>query len=228
VPVTEITYREVKSQHSGASLVSASMPKRWWRDQFKVIVEWVIAAAALTVLSPLLIVIALTIALTSGRPIIYRRRVAGRHGAQFDAFKFRTMVVGAERVLEQDERLREAFTANWKLFADPRVTAVGRVLRKYSLDELPQLVNVLRGEMALIGPRMVSPPELERYGALQTMLRSVRPGLTGLWQVSGRQTVSYATRIELDMFYIENCSLRFDLEILARTVPVVVRAEGAF
>ncbi len=138
------------------------------------------------------------------------------------------MVRGAERVLEQDERLRVAFTENWKLFSDPRVTSLGRVLRKYSLDELPQLVNVLRGEMALVGPRMVSPPELARYGALQHKLLSVRPGLTGLWQVSGRQTLSYAARIELDMAYVDRCSLKSDLSILARTLPVVVRAKGAF
>ena len=116
---------------------------------------------------------------------------------------------------------------NWKLFADPRVTPVGRFLRKYSLDELPQLFNVLRGEMCVVGPRMISPPELERYGHWSEAV-SVRPGLTGLWQVSGRQTVSYARRIELDMQYIDRCSLRFDLSILVRTVPVVFGADGAF
>ena len=202
--------------------------KKRWRDGHKGFVEWLLALVAVVVLSPLLVVIAVVIAATTGRPVIHRRRVVGRGGVEFDAFKFRTMVCGAERVLEQDERLRELFTKNWKLFADPRVTGVGRFLRKYSLDELPQLLNVLRGEMALIGPRMISPPELARYGKLQSKLCSVRPGLTGLWQVSGRQTLSYARRIELDMFYIDNCSLRSDLSILARTLPVVVRAEGAF
>jgi lipopolysaccharide/colanic/teichoic acid biosynthesis glycosyltransferase len=180
------------------------------------------------VLSPVFIVIALVITVTTGRPVIHRRRVVGRGGVEFDAFKFRTMVCGAERVLEQDDRLRELFTRNWKLFADPRVTPIGRCLRKYSLDELPQLLNVLRGEMALIGPRMISPPELARYGELQSKLCSVRPGLTGLWQVSGRQTVSYARRIELDMHYIDTCSPLVDLSILLRTLPVVMRAEGAF
>jgi lipopolysaccharide/colanic/teichoic acid biosynthesis glycosyltransferase len=228
VPATEISYRTAEGQVSQSAIASITVPRKSWRDGFKVIVEWLFAFLAVVALAPLFVTIALLIMLTSGQPVIYRRRVAGRGGTEFDAFKFRTMVRGAERVLEQDERLRQAFTANWKLFADPRVTRVGRVLRKYSLDELPQLVNVLRGEMALIGPRMVSPPELKLYGELQSKLLSVRPGLTGLWQVSGRQTVSYATRIELDMFYIENCSLLFDLQILARTLPVVVRAEGAF
>jgi lipopolysaccharide/colanic/teichoic acid biosynthesis glycosyltransferase len=102
------------------------------------------------------------------------------------------------------------------------------VLRKYSLDELPQLFNVLRGEMSLIGPRIVSPPELAKYGGLSARLLSVRPGLTGLWQVSGRQSVSYAKRIELDMEYVDRCSLAMDLSILMRTVPVVLGARGAF
>jgi len=199
-----------------------------WRDAGKPVVEWLLALVAVVLLSPLFVAIAAVILLTSGRPVIHRRRVVGRGGTEFDAFKFRTMVCGAERVLEQNDRLREMFARNWKLSADPRVTRVGRVLRKYSLDELPQLLNVLRGEMALIGPRMISPPELARYGELKTKLLSVRPGLTGLWQVSGRQKVSYARRIELDMQYIDNCTPLCDLTILLRTLPVVMRAEGAF
>src|SRR5262245_43072229 len=147
-----------------------------WRDAGKPVVEWLLALVAVVLLSPLVVAIAAVILLTSGRPVIHRRRVVGRGGTEFDAFKFRTMVCGAERVLEQNDRLREMFARNWKLSADPRVTRVGRVLRKYSLDELPQLLNVLRGEMALIGPRMISPPELARYGELKTKLLSVRPG----------------------------------------------------
>jgi lipopolysaccharide/colanic/teichoic acid biosynthesis glycosyltransferase len=202
--------------------------RRGWRDGGKPVVEWLLALAAIVLLLPAFAVIAIAVAASSGRPVIHRRRVVGRGGVEFDAFKFRTMVCGAEKVLEQDERLRAKFTENWKLFDDPRVTHLGRFLRKYSLDELPQLLNVLRGEMALVGPRMVSPPELQRYGDLHAKLCSVRPGLTGLWQVSGRQRVSYDTRIAMDMSYIEHCSLRSDFSILARTVSVVVRADGAF
>jgi lipopolysaccharide/colanic/teichoic acid biosynthesis glycosyltransferase len=228
VLVTDVRYQAIKARSRPSFIATDDAPRRWWRDEFKTVIEWPIALLALIVLSPVLIVIAVLIAVTAGRPVIYRRRVAGRDGGQFDAFKFRTMVQGAERVLEQDERLRQAFTVNWKLFADPRVTPLGRVLRKYSLDELPQLVNVLRGEMSLIGPRMVSPAELERYGTLQSKLLSVKPGLTGLWQVSGRQALSYARRVELDMTYIDNCSLTTDLKIIARTLPVVIGADGAY
>src|SRR4029079_19350612 len=205
-PVTHATFETAKNVRRTA----ARAVRKRRRDGGKAVVEWLLAFVAVVVLSPLFFLIAALIVATSGRPVIHRRLVVGRGGAEFDAFKFRTMVSGAERVLEQDERLREQFTKYWKLFADPRVTRVGRFLRKYSLDELPQLLNVLRGEMALIGPRMISPPELARYGMRQSKLCSVRPGLTGLWQVSGRQTVSYATRVELDMFYIDHCSLRFD------------------
>jgi lipopolysaccharide/colanic/teichoic acid biosynthesis glycosyltransferase len=201
---------------------------KWWRDGLKLCVEWPLTLFIVALLSPLFLAIAVLILITTGSPVIYRRRVVGRGGVEFDAFKFRTMVNGAERVLEQDERLRNAFTVNWKLFADPRVTRTGRVLRKYSLDELPQLFNVLRGEMSLIGPRMISPPEVPRYASLSAKLLSVRPGLTGLWQVSGRQSVSYARRIELDMTYVDECSLAMDFSILLRTVPVVLKAEGAF
>jgi len=199
-----------------------------WRNIGKPALEWSLALLAAVCLSPLFLMLAVVTLLATGRPVIYRRRVLGRGGVEFEAFKFRTMINGAERVLEQDESLREAFTANWKLFDDPRVTRTGRILRKYSLDELPQLFNVLRGEMALVGPRMISPPELVRYGRLGRKLLSVRPGLTGLWQVSGRQELDYARRIELDMRYIDQCSLSGDLLILLRTVPVVVGAKGAF
>jgi lipopolysaccharide/colanic/teichoic acid biosynthesis glycosyltransferase len=207
---------------------TVGQPSNRWSEIGKPAAEWMIALVAVICLAPLFLVLAVVTLVATGRPVIYRRRVMGRHGVEFDAFKFRTMVNGAERVLEQDSRLLEAFTANWKLFDDPRVTRTGRILRKYSLDELPQLFNVLRGEMSLIGPRMISPPELPRYGTLGDKLLSVRPGLTGLWQVSGRQKVDYARRIELDMNYIDQCSPSLDLWILVRTVPVVLGADGAF
>ena len=208
--------------------IARPMPRKWWRSGLKLAFEWPLALLIVLLASPFLLVIALAIRVTTGSPVIYRRRVVGRGGVEFDAFKFRTMVNGAERVLEQDERLKDAFTVNWKLFDDPRVTRTGRLLRKYSLDELPQLFNVLRGEMSLIGPRMVSPPELGKYAGLTAKLLSVRPGLTGLWQVSGRQNVSYGKRIELDMEYVDQCSLAMDVSILLRTVPVVLKADGAF
>ncbi len=196
--------------------------------RFKNLVEPPIALFVLLLCAPLLLVITLAIRLTSPGPIIYRRRVAGRYGREFDAFKFRTMVDGAEELLERDQALKDAFMVNYKLPKDPRVTPLGRFLRKYSLDELLQLWNVVRGEMWLIGPRMVTPSELDRYGDRQSKLMSVKPGLTGLWQVSGRQTISYRERVELDMHYIDHWSPWLDFSILVRTIGVVCRAEGAY
>jgi len=176
---------------------------------------------------PIMALIALAIKLTSRGPVIHRRRVAGRGGVHFDAYKFRTMVPEADAWIQQDPALKEAFTAKYKLARDPRVTKIGHVLRKLSLDELPQLVNVLKGQMSLIGPRMICPEELDKYGPFAEKLLTVKPGLTGLWQVSGRQKTTYDQRVRLDMYYIDNWSLALDLTILARTPLAVLRGEGA-
>jgi lipopolysaccharide/colanic/teichoic acid biosynthesis glycosyltransferase len=133
----------------------------------------------------------------------------------------------ADARLAADAELQHRFAAHHKLIDDPRITRIGRWLRKYSLDELPQLVNVLRGEMWLVGPRMISPSELQRFGGHQPLLLEVRPGLTGLWQVSGRQTTTYEQRIELDVAYIRGWSVKGDLAILARTPRAVLGARGA-
>ncbi len=164
----------------------------------------------------------------SGGPLIHRRRVIRRGGGTFDAFKIRTMVRDADRILREDESLRSAFSASNKLASDPRITRVGRWLRRLSLDEFPQLVNVLRGEMSLVGPRMITEAELPEWGASGRLLLSVRPGLTGLWQVSGRQLLSKAERIRLDAEYVRRMSLRLDLMILARTLLAVASGHGAY
>src|SRR5215813_12546363 len=168
------------------------------------------------VLSPIFLLTSALVLGIDGAPILYRRRVVGPAG-EFDAFKFRTMHRDADRRLETDDSLRQAFHENFKLRCDPRVTRLGRVLRKFSLDELPQLFNVLLGQMTLVGPRMITAPELEKYGEHQHELRKVKPGLTGYWQVYGRQEVSYAERVEMDLHYIRNRSLGMDLKLMALT-----------
>ena len=160
--------------------------------------------------------------------MIYRRRVLGLNGRQFDAFKFRTMVVNGDEVLDRHPALRAELARTHKLRNDPRVTPIGRLLRATSLDELPQLINVLRREMSLVGPRMIAPGELEMYGSWDLNLLTVRPGITGLWQVSGRSDVSYEERIRLDMSYIRNWTLWLDLQILLQTLPEVLRRRGAY
>jgi lipopolysaccharide/colanic/teichoic acid biosynthesis glycosyltransferase len=181
----------------------------------------------LIVLSPILLLIALLVLIAEGRPIIYRRRVVGTV-REFDALKFRTMRRDADRLLESDESLRKAFHDNFKLKRDPRVTQLGSVLRKFSLDELPQLFNVLLGQMSLVGPRMITTPELEKYGEHQGLLLTVKPGLTGYWQVYGRQDVSYEARVRMDVTYIRTWSFWKDLHLLALTPWRVICGRGAY
>lgn len=187
----------------------------------------VASTALLVVLSPLVVVLGVLVKLQDGGPVFYRRRVVGPRG-EFDAFKLRSMRVDADEILERNSSLREEFEVNFKLKDDPRITAVGAILRKASLDELPQLWNVLCGEMSLVGPRMITPAELEKYGATGWIFRCVKPGLTGYWQIQGRQGVSYDKRVEMDLFYVNNWSLALDLKILMKTPIRVVRGSGAY
>jgi lipopolysaccharide/colanic/teichoic acid biosynthesis glycosyltransferase len=194
----------------------------------KALSDRLLAALAVMCAAPLMIAVAILVRITSTGPIIHRRRVTGRNGVEFDAFKFRTMIVNADAALQADAALRRAFETSFKLKHDPRVTPVGRFLRKLSLDELPQFLNVLLGQMSVVGPRMLSPEEVGRYGSRIPTLLSVKPGLTGLWQVSGRQRTTYERRIELDVQYVETWSPWLDLRILLKTPVEVFRGTGAF
>ena len=193
----------------------------------KTAVDYVGAACGLAFLWPVLLFVAVLVKLDSPGPILHRRRVLGVGGKPFDAFKFRTMVVHADQILANDADLRQAFEAGYKMQSDPRITHVGRFLRRASLDELPQLFNVLRGEMSLVGPRMVAPDEASRYGQWQLNLLTVKPGITGPWQVRGRNTIPYEERVRLSMQYIRNYSIWLDLALLVRTIPVIVFGKGA-
>jgi lipopolysaccharide/colanic/teichoic acid biosynthesis glycosyltransferase len=193
----------------------------------KEVLDFVGALVGLVLLSPVLMLIALCVKLDDGGPVFYRRRVVGRKG-EFGAFKFRTMRPDADAILAADQALRAQFETDYKLQNDPRITRVGVFLRKYSLDELPQLLNVLMGQMSLVGPRMITAAELEKYGEFGHLVLQVKPGLTGYWQVNGRQSVSYKERVKMDVYYLENWSLMLDLEILLKTPAKVVRAEGAY
>src|SRR5436190_8012597 len=175
-----------------------------------------------------MLVMALLINLDSPGPIFYRRRVMGLNGRKFHAIKFRTMRVDGDAILATNAELLDTLATTHKIKDDPRITRTGYYLRRYSLDELPQLINVLKGDMSLVGPRIISPPELERYGQWALNLLTVRPGLTGLWQVSGRSDVSYEERVRLDMFYIRNYSIWLDLQLIVQTIPVVLSGRGAY
>ncbi len=180
---------------------------------------------------PLCLVIALLIRLESRGPALFKQRRIGLNGKPFNVWKFRTMVPNAEQLLEEYLASNPEYKQEWlscqKLRRDPRVTRIGRFLRSTSLDELPQLVNVLRGELSLVGPRPIVEAEIDRYRDGYHHYTRVKPGITGLWQISGRNLVSYDKRIDLDTYYINNWSIWFDIYILARTIPVVITRQGA-
>ncbi|RFU40661.1 sugar transferase [Actinomadura logoneensis] len=198
------------------------------RKALKSLLDKVGAGLGLLVLSPLLLAVAVAVKATDRGPVLFRQVRVGRGGRPFTVLKFRTMVVDAEHrkagLLDENEHDGVLF----KMRSDPRVTPVGRLLRRYSLDELPQLINVLRGEMSLVGPRPPLPDEVARYGGDVYRRLVVRPGLTGLWQVSGRSDLSWEESVRLDLRYVDNWSLAMDLQIMWKTWSAVFRGSGAY
>jgi len=190
------------------------------------------ALGGLVVFSPLFLMLVLLVKFSDGGRVFYGHPRIGRNGRVFRCLKFRTMVENGDEVLAAHlakyPQEREEWNATRKLQNDPRVTRVGMVLRKLSLDELPQIFNILRGEMSFVGPRPVVDDELALYGTAASFYLQSRPGLTGLWQVSGRNDVSYGTRVAFDRHYVENWSFVFDLKILVWTVPAVFSSRGSY
>jgi exopolysaccharide biosynthesis polyprenyl glycosylphosphotransferase len=187
-----------------------------------------ISGLGLLLLLPLFAVVALAIKATSPGPVIFRQERVGLRGRPFTLLKFRTMVAGADQLLNELRDQNEADGPLFKLRRDPRVTRVGAVLRRYSIDELPQLWNVLRGEMSLVGPRPPLADEVALYEEWQLDRLEVRPGITGLWQVSGRSELCFEDYVRLDLFYVENWSIAYDLFILSKTIPILVSSRGAY
>lgn len=209
-----------------------------WRsvtDGIRTLLEAIVSAVLVVALAPGLLAIALAIRLEDGGPALFRQERMGRRQRSFTIYKFRTMTVNAPQALHQQEVLRQLSgdaaplegRVGFKPRSDPRVTRVGRVLRRYSLDELPQLLNVLRGEMAVVGPRPSLVWEADAFPAWAQLRYAVKPGLTGLWQVAGRNQLSMRQMLELDVHYIRTRSLWNDVVILLRTIPAVVTGRGA-
>lgn len=219
-------------QHScpaiGNSIASPRFRKRGIHlEMLKRLLDIFGAATLIVLLLPLFIFAAVLVFIDDGAPLIHRRRVLGPTG-DFDAFKFRTMRRNADLLLAANPRLLAEYQRNFKLANDPRITRVGALLRKLSIDELPQLFNVLIGQMSLVGPRMITSPELDKYGPYKSLLLSSKPGLTGYWQVFGRQSVSYEERVQMDIYYLQNWSLGMDFILLLRTPLKVLNMEGAY
>jgi exopolysaccharide production protein ExoY len=211
--------------------VSRAVPRAvgdWRKRAF----DFSMALAALILLLPMGLMIMAVIRLSSPGPVFFGHERIGRGGRRFRCLKFRTMVVNGDETLNQHFAANPAARTEWnetrKLKNDPRVTAIGAILRKTSADELPQLINIVLGEMSLVGPRPVVEDEMQYYGVHSGHYYAARPGLTGLWQVSGRSDVSYEARVNFDLAYCENWSMRNDCVLIARTVPAVLSRRGTY
>jgi exopolysaccharide biosynthesis polyprenyl glycosylphosphotransferase len=224
-----LTRRVLVRELSGVPVITIKVVSfALWQRALKRSLDLVVGAGVALVGMPLWLLIALAIRLDSKGPVLYTQARIGRDGRPFGMYKFRSMCDDAETRLADVIDRNEATGPLFKMRADPRVTRVGRYLRRYSLDEIPQLINVIRGEMSLVGPRPPLVSETARYTARDWRRMEVLPGMTGLWQVSGRSAVAFDEMIHLDLFYIENWSVGFDLSVMARTIHEVLWPQGAY
>lgn len=212
----------------GSSAVPGLLGANSWQLRVKRGLDVILGLGVLLLLLPLLVLVALLVSMTSPGPVLFRQERIGRDGQRFRMLKFRSMHSGAEAHRSELEELNEADGPAFKIRDDPRVTTVGRYIRKLSIDELPRLWNVVRGEMSLVGPRPPLPEEVATYDWLQRRRLSVQPGLTCIWQVSGRSHTDFARWLEMDLEYIRSWSLRLDIILLLQTVPVVLSGRGAW
>ena len=217
--------------------MNASGLESWNRAEFfldraKRGMDLIIASSLLILCLPLFLLLATLIKLDSPGPVLFRQTRVGREGWLFEIIKFRTMFCRGENTLDTILRGQRNQKLSWakyqKLWDDPRLTRIGRILRRCSLDEMPQLWNVIKGEMSLVGPRPILPEQISIYGQTLSVYKLFRPGMTGMWQINGRNLTSFGERVDWDTYYIRNWSLWLDIRILFRTVGKVLTAEGAF
>ena len=194
----------------------------------KRIIDVIISTIGLIVLSPIFLILAIIIKLDSKGPVFFAHTRYGKDGKKFKMYKFRTMYENAQDMINDftPEQMKE-WKENFKLQDDPRITKVGKFLRKTSLDELPQIVNIIKGDLSIIGPRPVIEEELEKYGDNKEKFLSVTPGLTGYWQANGRSSTTYEQRMEMELYYIDNISPKLDVKIFFKTIESVIKKEGA-
>ena len=213
--VSTKTYKEVLTKKTPYKVV-------------KRIMDVVLSSIALVVLSPIFAINALAIKLESKGPVFFKHTRIGKDGKIIKIYKFRSMVENAEDLIKKftPEQMKE-YKENYKLTDDPRITKVGKFLRKTSLDELPQLINIIKGELSIIGPRPVVQDELEKYGPNTQKFLSVTPGLTGYWAANGRSCTSYEQRMEMELFYVDNLSFKMDVKVFFKTIEAVIKREGA-
>lgn len=197
-------------------------------DFVKRFADIICSAIAIILLSPFFIIISIAIKATSKGPVIFVHKRVGKNGKKIGIYKFRSMVMNAEELIEKfTPEQKEEFKKNFKLENDPRITKIGKFLRKTSLDELPQLFNILKGDLSIVGPRPIMEVETKIYGKYKDMLLSVKPGLTGFWAANGRSDTSYKRRRAMEIYYVKNRSLLFDIKIILKTAVSVFKGEGA-
>ncbi len=228
--LADISTDRLATRNLGPSVATwiAPRPRSGWRGRAKRLFDLTVTASALFVLAPVFATVALLVKITSPGPVFFRQERVGRDGEPFDVLKFRSMVVNAEELLDELVTENEGDGPLFKMKSDPRVTRIGRFIRKTSLDELPQLINVMRNEMSLVGPRPALRAEMAEWDSALYARLQVKPGITGMWQVSGRSGTSFAEYTRLDLYYVHNWSLLVDLSILVKTIPAVVKSDGAF
>lgn len=219
---------EYRQDYDYPCLQVVKTPLRGLNQVIKRFMDLAISVMGLIILSPIFLVIAMVIKLTTAGPVIYRQKRLGINGAPFTMYKFRSMVHNAEGKKEQLSSKNEVTGPAFKMKSDPRITPIGAYIRKYSIDEFPQLFNVIKGEMSLIGPRPPLPEEVKQYSDKHWRRMDVRPGMTGLWQVSGRSDLTFDEWINLDIQYIERWSIALEFKIILKTIPVVIKGSGAY
>lgn len=220
--------KSVKSINKSASSSGHTTEQKPVYDFFKRIFDIICSSVALIILSPVFLILAAAIKITDKGPVFFTHRRVGKDGKPLNIYKFRSMVTNAEDLIKQFTPEQKAeYERNFKLENDPRVTKVGKFMRRTSLDELPQLFNILKGDISIVGPRPVMEVETEIYGNYRDMLLSVKPGLTGFWAANGRSCTTYTRRRAMEICYIKNRSVCFDLKIILKTITSVFKGEGA-
>lgn len=217
-----------KSNFETAKVTSKYVKNKPVYDFVKRFADILCSTIAIILLSPFFIIISIAIKATSKGPVIFIHKRVGKNGKEIGIYKFRSMVMNAEELIEKfTPEQKEEFQKNFKLENDPRITKIGKILRKTSLDELPQLFNILKGDLSIVGPRPIMEVETKIYGKYKDMLLSVKPGLTGFWAANGRSDTSYKRRRAMEIYYVKNRSLLFDIKIILKTVISVFKGEGA-
>lgn len=205
----------------------AMQEKKFYRAT-KRIVDILLSAIGLVVLSPVFLTIGIIVKLDSKGTVFFKHKRIGKNGEEIYIYKFRTMISGAEQMIKNfDEEQMKEFKENYKLENDPRITKVGDFLRKTSLDELPQIWNIFKGDLSIVGPRPITKDELEKYGEDKEKFLSITPGLTGYWQANGRSSTTYEERMAMELYYVDNCSWKMDVKIFFKTIISVIKKEGA-